>query len=291
MNKIGRLFEFVLLVIISLPIAIAPYRVSIKFGECIATIIFYLWKSRREIAINNIKIAKLGEGKDVKGIARLAFKNFGKYVAEIIKIYYGLGRNIIDNIEIKGIEHYHKARSKNRGVIFITGHCGNWELMAIAFGLKVDNISVVARKQNNPYLNRLIEKIRSKYGNKVIYKKGALKRLFYELNEKRNVGILMDQAVLKEEGYIVDFLGRPAWTTKVPALLARKTGAAVMPAFIISEGRKHIINIYPEVAPSNFEDKELALIEDTKRYSAFIENYIKSHPTEWLWIHRRWKRT
>lgn len=290
MNKIGRFFEFVLLVIISLPLAIAPYRVAIKFGEFLATIIFCLWKSRREIAINNIKIAKLGEQKDAERIARLAFKNIGRYIAEIIKIYYGMGRDIIDNIEIRGIEHYHKAKSKNKGVIFITGHCGNWELMAIAFGLKVDNISVVVRKQNNPYLNRLIEKIRSKYGNKVIYKKGAIKRLFYELNEKRNVGILMDQAVLKEEGYIIDFLGRPSWTTKMPALLARKTGAVVMPAFINNEGKRHVINIYPEVEPSNFEDKELALIDDTKRYSVFIEDYIKSYPTEWLWIHRRWKR-
>lgn len=290
MGKIGRFFEFVLIVIISLPIAIAPYRFATKLGEILATIIFYLWKSRREIAINNIKIAKLGEHKDAKRIAKLAFKNFGRYIAEIIKIYYGLGRDIIDNIEIRGIEHYYKAKSKNKGVIFITGHCGNWELMAIAFGLKVDNISVVVRKQNNPYLNRLIEKIRSKYGNKVIYKEGAIKRILYELNEKRNVGILMDQAVLKEEGYIIDFLGRPAWTTKMPALLARKTGAVVLPVFINYEGKRHVINIYPEVEPSNFEDRELALIDDTKRYSVFIEDYIKRYPTEWLWIHRRWKR-
>jgi KDO2-lipid IV(A) lauroyltransferase len=205
---------------------------------------------------------------------------------------------------VRGVAHYMKAKSKDKGVIFITGHCGNWELMALAFGVKVDNVSVVARTQNNPYLNRLVENIRAKYGNNVIYKKGALKGILSELKKNRGIGILMDQAVLKDEGYKIDFLGRPAWTTKVPALMARKTDAAVIPIFINREGDKHVINIYPEVALSTNEDADSgspksrktflggdkAIIEDTRRFSGFIEDYIKEHPTEWLWIHKRWKR-
>ena len=104
------------------------------------------------------------------------------------------------------------------------------------------------------------------------------------------VGVLMDQAVLPEEGYIIDFLGRGAWTMKIPAIIARKRGAAVLPAFIHREGNRYIGTLYPEVPLSQEKDEEKVLIEDTKKFSSYIENYIREHPAEWLWIHSRWKR-
>lgn len=297
--KIRWLLETALIILFSFPVAVLPHKIALKVGEILGLSVFYIWGSRRKIAIGNIEKAM---GKSLQplaisnqplavSIARETFKNLGRSFVEVIKIYYGLGKSVIDNVEVRGVENYLKAKSKNKGVIFIAGHCGNWELMALAFGAKVDNVSVVARMQNNPYLNRLVEDVRAKYGNNVIYKKGALKGMLYELKKNRGIGILMDQAVLKDEGYVIDFLGRPAWTTKMPALMARKTGAAVTPIFINRNGDKHVINIYPEVALSTGEDTEKAIIEDTKRFSEFIENYIKEHPTEWLWIHKRWKRT
>jgi len=302
--KIRWLLETALIIMFSFPVAVLPHNIALKVGEFLGLLVFYIWGSRRRIAVENIEKAMgnslqplaISNQPLAVSIARETFKNLGRSFAEIIKIYCGLGKSIIDNVEVRGIENYLKAKSKDKGVIFITGHCGNWELMALAFGIKVDNVSVVARTQNNPYLNKLIENIRAKYGNNVIYKKGALKGMLSELKKNRGIGILMDQAVLKDEGYKIDFLGRPAWTTKMPALMARKTGAAVVPIFINRERDKHVINIYPEVALSKAESQssravEQQLIEDTKRFSGFIEDYIKEHPAEWLWIHKRWKRT
>lgn len=297
--------EAAFLVILSFPIATLPYKIALKVGEILGLLVFYLWGSRRKIAVANIERVEQIEpfqwGTTIKSsshskssgfiIVKESFKNLGRSFVEVIKIYYGLGKEIIDNVEIKGIDNYNKAKLKGRGVIFITGHCGNWELMAVTFGVKVDNVSVVARAQNNPYLNKFLEKIRAKYGNKVIYKRGALKGILSELRKNRGVGILMDQAVLKDEGYVINFLGMPAWTTKMPALMARKTGAAIIPIFINRDGDRHVIHIYPEVALSTEDDVEKAIIEDTKRFSGFIEEYIRRHPTEWLWIHKRWKRT
>lgn len=309
MSKFIWFVEAAFLIILSLPIAALPYKIALKVGEILGLLVFYLWGSRRRVAVENMEKA-IGDGQlgmeDIKTqkhttyrlspiayycLTKETFKNLGRSFVEVIKIYYGLGKGIIDNVEIKGIDNYNKAKLKSRGIIFITGHCGNWELMAVTFGVKVDNVSVVARAQNNPYLNKLLEKIRAKYGNKVIYKKGALKEILSELKKNRAVGILMDQAVLKDEGYVIDFLGMPAWTTKMPALMARKTGAAIIPIFINREGDRHVIHIYPEVALSTEDDAEKAIIEDTKRFSEFIEEYIRRHPTEWLWIHKRWKRT
>lgn len=304
MKRVLWSIETSFVVLLSLPIAILPYKIALKLGGTFGHLLFYIWGSRRRIAIENIEktmsSSQLAKGNnetdDLKhepqaafSIAKETFKNLGKSFIEIIKIYYGFGKRIIDSVEIKGIENYRKARSKNKGIIFITGHCGNWELMAIAFGAKVDDVSVVARVQNNPYLNKLLKKVRARYGNSIIYKKGALKGILSELKKNRIVGILMDQSVFKSDGYAVDFLGRPAWTTKMPSLIARKTGAAVLPIFINRYRDQHVINIYPEVDLLQGEDTEKATLHDTKRFSGFIEDYIKQHPLEWLWIHRRWK--
>ena len=302
------LLEVGLFIILSIPLAILPFKLSIKAGELLGLLVFYLWGSRRRIAIENIKksgvrsqesnpptppFTKGGRGGinySAEGIARETFKNLGKSVVEIIKIYYGLGEKIISSVDIEGIENFNHAKSKGKGILFITGHCGNWELMAIVFGFKINNSSVVARAQNNPYMNRIIEKVRAKYGNRIIYKKDALKGILSLLKKNGCVGILIDQAVIPDEGYVIDFLGRGAWTTKMPALIARKTGAAVLPVFIHRTNGGHRIKIYPEVELSKNGDMESAVIADTKNFSHFIEEYIRAHPSEWLWIHRRWKR-
>ncbi len=293
-RRVVYFLETVLFIILSAPIAIMPFRWSLKCGEILGRLLFYLWKDRREIAINNIRTSiNIGALKTINSpeeIIKKNFENIGKSFVEVVKIFYGLDKKLLDSIHIEGKSNLEIAESKGKGVLFITGHCGNWELMALTMSAKFKNISVVARPLNNPYLNKLVELSRKRYGNTVIYKKGALKTVIQTLGEKGYVGILMDQAVLANEGYIIEFLGRNAWTTKMPALIARKTGAAVVPAFIHRTDGTHVIKIYPEVEISKNNDRDKAVIEDTKRFSKYIESYIQEHPSEWLWIHRRWKR-
>jgi len=265
-----------------------------KAGELLGLSFFYLWGSRRRIAIENLKNSisynAITAAEPVEELIRDNFRNLGRSLAEVIKIYYGSGREIIDSVEIEGIENFNRAISKGKGILFLTGHCGNWELMAIVTSVKLSGSAIVARPINNRYVNRLVESIRQRYGNSVIYKQRALKPIIQTLKDNGCVGILMDQSVLPDEGYVIDFLGRGAWTTKMPALLARKTGASVLPAFIHRTDGGHRMMIYPEIELSNVNDRESAVKEDTKRFSGFIEEYIKEHPAEWLWIHRRWKR-
>ena len=280
--------------IVALPIAVLPFKLSIKCGEFLGIVVFHLWSSKRKIAIDNLQkavdIISVSITDSVENTIRQTFKNYGRSLAEVIKVYFGLGRKLIGSIEIYGIEHFHQAKAKGKGILCITGHCGNWELMALTASFKAENISAVARPINNFYLNKFVERVRLKYGNKLIYKRGALKEIISKLRDNQCVGILMDQSVLADEGYIIDFLGRGAWTTKMPALIARKTEAAVIPVFIHRTEKGHCIKVHPAVKFSEATDKEQAVIEDTKKFSGFIEQYIKEHPTEWLWIHRRWKR-
>ena len=294
MKKIKWLLEAGAVLVLAFPFAMLPMTLALKAGELLGFVFYVLWGSRRKIAIDNVEKAVEAGGLKIDvspaQVVRKSFMNLGRSLAEIIKIYFGLGRGLIDSIEVVGFDNYLKAKERGKGILFITGHCGNWELTALGFGARVAPLAVIARAQNNPYLNRLVEKTRARYGNRIIYKQGALMAILSVLRNNGMVGVLMDQAVLPEEGYIIDFLGRGAWTMKIPAIIARKRGAAVLPAFIHREGNRYIGTLYPEVPLSQEKDEEKALIEDTKKFSSYIENYIREHPAEWLWIHRRWKR-
>src|SRR4030043_2371470 len=211
MKKAVWLMEAGLFIILSIPVAILPLRLSIKAGEILGLLVFYLWGSRRRIAIENLKHSissnAITTAEPAEKVIRDNFKNLGKSFAEVIKIYYGFGKKIIDSVDIEGIENFNQAKSKGKGILSLTGHCGNWELMAIATSVRLGDAAIVARPINNPYVNKLIENVRQKYGNRVIYKQQALKPIIQALKNNDSVGILIDQAVIPDEGYVIDFLG------------------------------------------------------------------------------------
>ena len=285
----------VLLGAATLPLAILPLGLAQRLGGFLAVVVAYFWRGRRNFAADNIRRAvdagALTIDESPQIIARKSFENLGKSLMEDIRIYHGRGDRILDGIRIVGKENYEQARAKGKGVLVITGHCGNWELMAIAFARWFSHNSVVARPLNNKYVNQILEELRRTTGNDVIYKDGAIRRILTKLRQNETVGILMDQAVLKEESCLDSFLGRPALTTKLPALMARKTGAPVVPIIMHrDEDGGHTIVVYPEVELSTAPDKDLAVQMDTKKFSSYIEDYIREYPTQWLWGHRRWKR-
>lgn len=228
---------------------------------------------------------------DPKEIARQAFMNIGRSLVETCCLYHGRGARLVEHIELRGVEHYERAREKGKGVILLTGHCGNWELVALGFSrLFVTPMAVVARRQNNPYLNRMVERMRSQYDNRIIYKTGGLRHILAEIRNNGVIGLLVDQSVIPDEACLINFLGRPAWASRSPVLIARKTGVSVVPAFTHREADHHVITFFPELVFSDDSSPE-ALIANVQLYSRAIERFILAHPTDWYWVHRRWKRT
>jgi KDO2-lipid IV(A) lauroyltransferase len=174
--------------------------------------------------------------------------------------------------------------------VVLTGHCGNWELAALALARHFDStMSVVARRQNNPYLNSMVERMRLRYGNRIIYKDNAFRGMMSVIRKNGLIGLLVDQAAFPENGALIDFLGRKAWAAKSPVLLARKSKAAVVPAFIHREADRHVIDIYPELVFAD-DNSEQGVASNVQKYSRAIENFIVHHPVDWYWVHRRWKR-
>ena len=294
MKRVLWFFQFLLICLLSLPVALLPYRISLKFGETLGTLLFFVWSSRRKIAVDNLTAA-VSRGAIIidsapEAVIKQNFKNLGKSLVEVVKIYCGFGEHIIKSVQIKGAENFTKAREKGSGIILLTGHCGNWELIAIVCAVRFTNISVVARPIDNPFLNRVVERTRARFGNEVIYKRGALKKILALLKNNGVVGILMDQSVISSEGVVAEFLGKKDYTMKTPALIAMKTGSPVIPAFIKRVDRGHRIEIGEEIEIDRTEDDDQAVVNNTIRFSRHIEEYIRHNPSEWLWIHRRWKR-
>jgi KDO2-lipid IV(A) lauroyltransferase len=284
-----HLIELLVFLLLAFPFAVLPRGLAVKAGEALGVLVYYLWGSRRRIALENLKGAvqrgALSLQLSPEETIKENFSNMGRSMAEIVKIYCGLGDEIVGGVAVEGMENYRRAREKGRGVIMISGHCGNWELLVLSLSSKVDDVYGVARKQSNPYIDRFIVRAREKYGTRITYKEGALRKFISALRKSETVGLIIDQSVMPKEGVLVDFLGAPAWTTKMAASLARRTSAAVVPLFLQRTEKGHVIRIHPEVELAGDD------VEDTGRMTRHVEDHIRENPSDWLWIHRRWKRT
>jgi len=299
MKQIFWVIQVAVFYILTLIAAFLPAFITYRLGGMVGLLIPLIVPKRRAIAIDNISRALPfmkshplwnNPCDDPKKLARETFKNLGRSLMEVCRLYQGHGENIFASIDLRGAEHYTAARLRGKGVVFLTGHCGNWELMALAFcRLFNASMSVVARRQNNPYLNRMVEIMRGRYNNSVIYKQGAIKGIISVLRTGGSIGLLTDQAMFPADGALIDVLGRKAWASKAPVIIANKTGASFLPAFIHREGERHVITIYPEHQFSGDMSDE-GIREETQSLSRYVENFVITHPTQWYWVHRRWKR-
>jgi KDO2-lipid IV(A) lauroyltransferase len=191
--------------------------------------------------------------------------------------------NVGDWLRIEGLDHLETALARGRGVLFATGHLGNWELSAFAFALLNRAISIVVRPLDNRFIDAFVEKTRGLSGNASIGKRDYVRGILQALSRNEMVGVLVDQH--DQNGVPIDFFGRPAKTSTGIARFAAKTGAAVVPGFALwsREEQKYILRFFPEVVISG------AVELDTQNIHHQIESVIREYPDQWMWLHRRWK--
>lgn len=276
-----------------------PQRAIHSIGRWIGHVLFRLLAKRREIAIDNISQALpymkrhpswSGKFESAEEIALETFINLGISIVEVCRLYHGKGDILIDSIDVVGRENLMSARERHKGIIFVGGHCGNWELMSLSFKRLFDeNIWAIVRHQNNPYLNTIVEKMRMSYGNKVIYNKAALRPILGVIKNDGAIGMLADQAVFPDNGVQINLLGRKAWANKAPAVIAHKTGVALVPVFIHRAGNRHVLTIHPEYKLCS-DRTENGIQQDIQALSGYLEDFVCAHPADWYWVHRRWKR-
>ena len=263
-------------------------RASAIGGWIGRTLVAPTFLSRR--ALRNLRAAFPEKSEaEIAAILTGMWDNLGRVMAEyahLDKIHWK-GPN--PRIVFTGAEHIDSALARGKGLLLVSGHFANWEVMPFAgreYGLMG---GVVVRPANNPYVNRWIEAVRSRNGMPEQIPKGAqgTRRVFAVLRKGGAMCLLVDQRT--SEGITVPFFGRDAFTTPAPAALALKLGCAVVP--VSNErvgGARFHVRVHPAIELPDTGDPDRDLIELTTTITRFIEECVRERPAEWLWIHKRW---
>ena len=259
-------------------------------GSALGMTFYLLDRPHRRVAQRNVVAAfPTRTVAEHTAIVRGAFRHFGRLLFELLKFSTLTDEQMLARVEFEGEERVRSAYAQGRGVLFVTGHFGYWELQALVHGLKLPPMSVMARALDNPYLHRLLEQMRTRTGNGVICRQGTLRRAMRVLQDGQGVGVLIDQHIQSRDAIHVDFFNRPAATTPIVAALAMRTGARIVPLFALPlpGGRYRMIYEHAiEPPPASTEDP---IHELTQRCTDVLEMYVRRHPELWLWMHRRWR--
>ena len=248
-------------------------------GAMLGRVVYHVDGSHRRVALANIAEALPSKPPaERRLVIRNVFAHFGSMLLELIKIDTLSDEEILRRVESEGEERLWQALGRGKGVLMYTGHFGYWEVHAIALALRVQPLSVMARPLDNPKLHDMLERIRTRTGNSVIYRQGAIRKVLRELAANRMVAILIDQ-----------HLHTPDATTTAVAALAMRTGAPVSPAFALPLPNGRYRLVYEHAVEPPALDSPDAIKEFTQRCTDVLEMYIRRHPELWLWMHRRWR--
>jgi KDO2-lipid IV(A) lauroyltransferase len=252
---------------------------------------YHIIPGRRLITLSNIKKAFPDKEMDeIQSIAKGVYRNMAIVAAEFADLPFWTKETIGKIVEIDGLEHCTDALAKERGLLFFGAHFGNWELQAIATAMLLKPGTIIYRPLDNTVLENLVTWVRQSTGNIAISKKLAMLQMLRILKHNGIIGILIDQNMAQSEGVFVDYFGMSACTTTSLAQLALHTGAPVIPAFMIRQDNGHYRFILgPEVDVINTGDLNKDIVENTRNFTAIIEDMVRKYPDQWLWVHQRWK--
>lgn len=269
---------------------VLPHSVVDTLGTALGLTFYTVDRAHRRVAQKNVRAAfPTRPEAEQRRIVRGAFTHFGRLLFQLLKFSTMSPEAMLSRVEFEGEERVRHACAQGRGVLFVTGHFGFWELQAMVHALKLPPMAVMARALDNVPLNALLERIRTRTGNSVIYRQGAMRRVMRLLQAGQAVGILIDQHIMSRDAIYVDFFNRPAATTSAVAALALRTGAPIVPLFALplGGGRYRMVYEHPVELPStDVSDPVHAL---TQRCTDVLEMYVRRNPELWLWMHRRWR--
>ncbi|MFH1406995.1 MAG: lysophospholipid acyltransferase family protein [Candidatus Omnitrophota bacterium] len=267
-----------------------PFKFACFLGRIFGKGLYFAIERDRRRIFENLDYAFRGkfDYSEKRRIARTLFGNLGQNLAELVFLPY-IKKNIDKIVELEGKENIDAAFAKGKGVIALSAHFGNWELLAAYFAIKGYPISVVARQLRFWKFNNLLNDMRRSVGIDVLDRDQSLKKILSVLRKNQSVAILADQDVPSIEGVFVDFFGHPAYTPLGPAAIAQGTGAALLPIYIYRNGNRHRIVVEKEIELARTGKKEDDLAENTQRWMKITESYIRRYPEQWVWMHRRWK--
>jgi KDO2-lipid IV(A) lauroyltransferase len=282
-----------LIVVLAAVGRITPRGALASMGRGLGNLAWHAMPRYRRVALANLERAYGQEWSEaeIRRVARSSFHHIGITLIEFFLRQPRITRQEVEReVRFVGQEHYEAAFARGNGVLLITGHYGNWEIMGPRLLLEGYRVSAVSRTADDPGLESMIERIRSRSGYQQIPRKQAARQGLAVLKRNEILAILVDQNTL-EGGIFVPFFGYPASTATGPAAFSLKTGAALVPTFSIREADgTHTMRAWPPIYPEPTGNRT----EDVRRLTAqithTIELQIRERPELWCWLHNRWKR-
>ena len=226
---------------------------------------------------------------EIAAVLNAMWDNLGRVLGEYAHLDALHWSGASPRITLSGTEHLDAAIASGKGVLLVSGHFANWEIMPFVGREYGFSGGAVVRPPNNPYVSRWMERVRMRNGMKEQIPKGVqgTRRTFALLRKGDAICLLVDQRA--SEGIKVPFFGRDAFTTPAPAALALKLGAVIVPVVNRRTNGAHFhVEAYPIIPPPNTGDAERDIVELTATITRFIEDRVRERPGEWLWIHKRW---
>ena len=294
MNKtihIGHRIVLVLIILLHLLSRMMPLRLWLFFGKCFGLFFYLIDPSHRRIVMQNLRFA-FGEEKNenqLRTIARSNFIHYGIMGFEWMRLK-GLNRSGMDKlkelIHIEGEEHLIAAKKKNRSVILLSAHFGNWEFANLYFAETFNRLNFIVRMIDNPLLEKERVAYNQRFGVNILYKQNGLRPAIKNLKNGEDLVLFSDRKADLREGIPCLFFNQKTSTTPLIYSLASKYNIPIVPMFIFREKdiTKHRVVFYPELNIDGLDKTEA-----TQCQNDIIEKAIREYPAQWLWVHRKWK--
>jgi KDO2-lipid IV(A) lauroyltransferase len=285
-------FEYVAVWLILKTLGALPRTVARAFAVTVTRFLFWTQPRLRKTAEFNLRLA-FPEWTDEqrRDVTYKMVRYLGWMAVEFARFPRLTKENIEDLVVLDGHKNFLEGQRRGKGVMYLTGHIGAWELSSFAHALYGYPLHYTARPLDNKRLDALVNQYRCASGNKPIFKNESARVMLRILKDSGTIGILADQNTLPAEGVFVDFFGKQACTTTGIARVALHTGAAVVPGYAYWDEavQKYRLRFEPPVELIDTGDTERDMFENTQRFAKVIEEIIRKHPEQWVWIHKRWK--
>jgi KDO2-lipid IV(A) lauroyltransferase len=272
-----------------------PFRVAFRLGEFGGWLLYVCDRPHRRVGLLNLTIAFPGKAQaERRAILRASLLNLGRLVAEFCHFHTLTKETIAERVSFVDLVQWQELviAAKETGALILTGHFGNWELLAYAHAHYGFPVHIIHRRLRNPLIDDVIVAERERCGNKVIRKTTAGLEVLRAIRKKALVVAAIDQNASGRMGMFVPFFSRLASTSSGLAGLALASGVPVIPAFLVRERNtwRHRIVILPPVEPVRSGNQEADLRATTEKFSTVFQYMVEQYPDQWLWIHKRWKR-
>ena len=284
--------EFWLVMIVARPLGWLPRGVARLVAGGIAWAAYCVLGRLLRVGERNLELAfPERAARERRQILRGVFRSLGRQLAEFCRMTRYTPENTRDWIRTEGLDNYLAAKARGNGVLIVTGHLGAWELSSFYHSLMGYPMSMVARPLDNRRLDEFVNGIRCLHGNRVLCKDDFARGLLTAMRRGETVGILMDTNMTPPQGVFVEFFGKQACAASGVARVALKTGAAVLPGFMLWEQaeRRYVLHFGSQLEFEQSGDADADIVAATQQCTSAIESWIRRYPDQWLWIHRRWK--